>query len=409
MANPEDVKRAKKGKKHWNDWAAQNLGAPVNFSHEDLTGISFASFEFPGSANFNGITISGPADFHEATFFGDAYFGEARFTGLAHFGGATFLGGGFFHKAKFSRIASFRESKFSGQSDPTDHASFSGVTFSDDADFTGARFSMWTHFEESKFSSRASFMGATFLDVADFSRGNFSHEISFHNASFEKLANFSDCTFDGQADFQVKSIADAPRFHGVSVHKGIQFGNDGNFFTDFVKNGDERSYQALRLSMGQQQARTEEAAFAALELKARRYRLKSEAKKKKLGWQRFLSWAERCGYWLWEKCSKSGRGFLRPLTGYLLSWGAFTASYVLPCRGWRGDWWAGIHYAFLKQFPFAAAFRGGTNHFSNLEQALFAAAPPPGWVTALNSAQSLFALTLIFLMGLGIRHKFRLR
>ena len=409
MPNQDDIDLAVQGVEAWNEWAQRCPLSSVDFSDADLTGISFAGFQFPGRANFHGITFSGPAIFRETRFSGDVSFSEAIFSSSALFDGSKFFGEVFFHGTEFLGGTSFRGSIFSKGDISTYYAYFSGAKFTYYTDFDEANFITRANFDGAEFFGRASFIGIKFLDVADFIGVKFSRGSSFHNASFEGRANFSDCNFDGQTDFRVKSFAEAPRFPGISARQGIQFGNIDDFFADFVKNGDEGSYRALKLSMGQQQARTEETAFAALELKARRYRLKSEAKKKKLGWQRFLSWAERCGYWLWEKCSKSGRGFLRPLTGYLLSWGAFTASYVLPCQGWRGDWWAGIHYAFLKQFPFAAAFRGGTNHFSNLEQALFAAPHPPGWVTALNSAQSLFALTLIFLMGLGIRHKFRLR
>lgn len=126
-----------------------------------------------------------------------------------------------------------------------------------------------------------------------------------------------------------------------------------------------------------------------------------------------MSWAERCGYWLWDKLSDSGRSFFRPFAGYLISGFVFTAFYVLLCQIWFGDWWTslrhGIRYSFLKQFPFAAAFRGGSDRIGELEAKLFGASLPPGWVDLLNATQSITALALIFLMGLGIRHKFRLR
>ena len=82
---------------------------------------------------------------------------------------------------------------------------------------------------------------------------------------------------------------------------------------------------------------------------------------------------------------------------------------MLPCQGLFGDWWTGARYAFLKQLPFVAAFRGGPNRIGELETALFGTNFPPGWVDALNSVQAIVALALFFLMGLGIRHKFRLR
>jgi len=360
---------ARQGKDVWNEWAVQNFGAIVDFSNTTLTDISFAEFQFFGRADFTGATFS-----HLANFSRTAFFGSADFT-----------------ETKFSIGALFTEAKFL-----------------DAADFNRASFLLGAFFTGATFSSEASFVESRFFSGAYFSGGSFSLGVCFNKAYFRRQVDFSDRKFNGPTFFRGVTFSQVPLFHGASIHQGTEFENIDDTFTDFQSDGAEQRYRTLKLAMGQQQARTEEAAFAALELKARRYRLMREAKTRPF-WKRIPLWSECLGYWFWEKCSKSGRGFLRPLTSYLLSWGAFTASYVLPCQGWRGDWWAGIHYAFLKQFPFAAAFRGGTNHFSNLEQALFAAAPPPGWVTALNSAQSLIALTLIFLMGLGIRHKFRLR
>ena len=76
------------------------------------------------------------------------------------------------------------------------------------------------------------------------------------------------------------------------------------------------------------------------------------------------------------------------------------------------NWWTGIFYSFLKQFSLVAAFLGNSDRIGALEKELFClkgADLSPWWVEILNSAQSIIALALIFLMGLGIRHKFRLR
>ena len=382
---------ARRGKDAWNAWAAENPGAGVDFSGATLEGISFAEFQFPGSANFARVAFSNEADFTGVTFSKEANFTGARFSAKAYLVRVTFCSSADFAEVEFY-----------------DRAFFTQSTVSAGADFGRAIFYAEADFPKVTFSARADFIEAKFSKSVNFAGGSFTLWVRFDKASFHDKVDFSGWKFNGPAYFHGAFFSRVPIFHGAFIHQGTEFGDIDKTFTDFQSDGAEHRYRTLKLAMGQYQARTEEAAFAALELKARRYLFMQEAKTRPF-WKRIPLWSDCLGYWLWEKCSKSGRGFLRPLTSYLLSWGAFAASYVLPCQGWRGDWWAGIHYAFLKQFPFAAAFRGGTNHFSNLEQALFAAAPPPGWVTALNSAQSLIALTLIFLMGLGIRHKFRLR
>jgi hypothetical protein len=57
MANPADIERAKQGKNVWNAWAEAEIAATrktaVDFSGEQLEGINFSGFEFPGDAWFH--------------------------------------------------------------------------------------------------------------------------------------------------------------------------------------------------------------------------------------------------------------------------------------------------------------------------------------------------------------------
>lgn len=419
----EAIALAQQGKDAWNEWAAQNPGTEVDFSSATLRDISFAGFQFHGQAHFSKATFSGKADFTEAIFSKEAQFNHATFSSVADFTKVIFSSVASFSMAAFHSVADFKMAAFSyvmfRGARFSSLTQFNNATFSQVTDFMEVTFSTITLFAEVAFSDEVYFVGSTFSHDVNFSEskfskevyfsgGSFSHKALFRGVSFDSYVDFSGRKFNGVASFLGTLFSLAPAFHGASIYQGTEFGNIDDNFPDFQSGWAERSYRTLKLAMAQYQARTEEAAFAALELKSRRYRFMWEAKTKPF-WKRIPLWSGCLGYWLWEKFSDSGRSFLRPFALYLAFWGAFAASYVLPCKGWLGNWWAGIHYAFLKQFPFAAAFRGGTNHFANLEQVLFAAAPPPGWVTALTSLQSLIALTLIFLMGLGIRHKFRLR
>ncbi|MDD9852449.1 MAG: pentapeptide repeat-containing protein [Deltaproteobacteria bacterium] len=355
----------------------------------------------------------------------------------AEFSNATFLSGPNLSDAVFHESAFFRYADFKLQ------PNFRGVIFRDTADFYGASF---THGPVD--FSRAKFMGQFSISVYSHERDDkLIPEIHFEGCEFHEKADFSNRVFVDVTDFRLVKFRGFPVFHGTLLHQGIDFGDIDKSFTDFDSDGAEQRYRTLKRAMSDQQARAEEAAFAALELKSRRHRLNKEAKnrpiwKRLLPWISFLPWADRCGYWLWEKCSKSGRSFFRPFGLYVASLIGFAALYVwfptckmippfyvwssigrtnslylfyalfLQIQDWwlQGrDWWLCLRYSFLKQFPFAAAFRGGPNRVSELEKKLFETNLPPGWVDLLNSAQSITALVLIFLMGLGIRHKFRLR
>jgi len=394
---------ARRGKDAWNAWAAENPGARVDFSGATLEGISFAEFQFPGSANFARVTFSNEADFTGVTFSKEANFTGARFSAKAYLSRVTFCSSADFAEVEFY-----------------DRAFFTQSTVSDGADFGRAIFYAEADFPKVTFSARADFIEAKFSKSVNFAGGSFTLWVRFDKASFHDEVDFSGWKFNGPAYFRGAFFSRVPIFHGAFIHQGTEFGDIDKTFTDFQSDEAEHRYRTLKLAMGQYQARPEEAAFAALELKARRYRLKSEAREKKLGWQRFLSWADRCGYSLWDKFSDSGRSFFRPFALYLASLLGSAALYVtLPIRELQPplyvlflqgrDWWLCLRYAFLKQFPFAGAFRGGPNRVSDLEKEIFGAGLPPGWVDSLNSAQSIIAFALIFLMGLGIRHKFRLR
>lgn len=369
MANQADIDRAQQGPEVWNAWAQQNPGASVDFQNMEGSLVSLAGFIFPGEVDFSGsILTSGP-----------------------ELAGSIFDGPAYFRNVKFEFQPNFR-----------------GVKFRDTADFHGASF---THGPVD--FSRAQFMGQFSISVETHERGDKPiPRIHLEGCEFHKRADFSNRVFGGVINFQPVKFRGLPVFYNASIHPGTNFGDIDKSFTDFQSNGAEQSYRTLKIAMGQQQARTEEADFAALELKARRYRLKSEARAKKLGLQRFLSWAERCGYWIWEKFSDSGRSFFRPFALYLAFGCAFAASYVLPCQSWFGDWQTGVRYSFLKQFSFFSALRVSSDRIDALEDELFClngSSLPPGWVDTLDSIQSIITIVLIFVMGLGIRYMFRLR
>lgn len=238
MPNQADIGRAHQGPAIWNNWAAKNPGARVDFTKMGVAGVmgsfpSLAGFIFPGPVDFSGsILKSGPdltgAIFKEAAFFrlveftSQPIFQGAKFCGVADFHGASFIHG----PVEFSRAKFLSKFSISVNADERDdkpilkcHDSILGILFE----------------------------GCEFHEVADFS-----------NRVFGDAANFQSATFHG-----------LPVFHGASLHPGTIFGDIATSFTDLRSPGAEQCYRTLKRAMKQQQADEEAAAFAKLESKAR--------------------------------------------------------------------------------------------------------------------------------------------
>ena len=132
--------------------------------------------------DFVGATFSGNAIFYKATFSGNADFSGAKFSGKAYFVGATFRGVANFHGAKFSGNTNFSEATFSQGS------VFDKAIFSEDVEFRGATFSGETAFTGATFSEVAYFVGTTFDDSAYFMKTKFESILVLVNVTAKESA-----------------------------------------------------------------------------------------------------------------------------------------------------------------------------------------------------------------------------
>jgi hypothetical protein len=299
-------------------------------------------------ANFGGATFTEGADFEGATFTEGANFGGATFTEGADFEGATFTEGAEFGGATF-----------------TEGADFGGATFTKGANFVGATFTTWTNFE-----------GATFTEGAN-----------FINAEMKGETNFSHAVF----------AFEPPRFFGAKLHEGTAWyavtwprpPKDARSAERFVA-----AYERLKLEMDKLKKHGDELDFFARELRSRRVLL---------GFWRGLPFAlygALCGY---------GRYYMRPLAllAILVVLGA------VPIRAHFGGGWS------LSTF-ISHGFGGGAlglsfaNTFSALgfrkdlinPQVLDAL---PGWLRVIAAIQTILGIVLLFLFGLAVRNRFRMK
>ncbi len=174
--------RMQQGKDEWNTWAKQVLAAieqtyPANASEAeklairnqyqiDFSGVkfkenaNFRNFIFPIAVVFSGVAFSGEADFRRAIFSGEANFFQATFSGEARFWGTTFSGRVHFVRATFSGEVTFFEATFSSGGYFL-QATFSGETIS----FFGAQFQQQVLFLDLQFADTAIAVPCDFRQV----------------------------------------------------------------------------------------------------------------------------------------------------------------------------------------------------------------------------------------------------
>jgi uncharacterized protein YjbI with pentapeptide repeats len=339
--------------------------------------VSFQDATFSEIANFQSATFCEPADFQSATFLCDAHFASVNFLSRADFARATINGAHFkdaaFSSAQFdgtiiSRYAYFRCASFSMM------ANFRGAMLPL-AFFEGAK--LWNaNFEHSTFS-RARFDGAIFSGDAQFEHATFQDEAVFVNAQIEGPTSFEGATFRSEP----------PRFFGAKLHEGTVWRqvswppppNDVTAAGQFVD-----AYERLKLEMDRLKKHEDELDFFAREMQSRR--VLSGA----FFGLHIAIYGGLCDY---------GRSFVRPLVWIFLT----VAVGVVLCLPHFG----------LSKYPQAIglslANTFGVFGFRKdfIDPNIVASLPRA--LKVISAVQTLFGVVLLFLFGLAVRNRFRMK
>jgi uncharacterized protein YjbI with pentapeptide repeats len=367
----------------------------------DLSNVTFdrpfyaKGFLIPGRVVFSGA-IFGRADFSGTTFSDDAGFSRATFSDDAVFSGATFSG-----RADFSEVT------------------FSGATFPSQVDFSRATFSGWAVFWNASFS------------LANFRGASFQKETLFVNAQMEGPTSFKDAEFSSTP----------PQFFGAKLHQGTVWRSvhswplprkhkEAESFID--------AYACLKLEMDRLKKHEDELDFFALEFQSRRVMhgdwqpvpelkfsgriipLPLEIPKRTITFRpqklfgrsfalppftikartiRLFRPARGLPIALYGWLSDYGRSYVRPLCGLLITVAA----------GIRFFWW---HFGLSGYFQ--AVGHSFANTFGVLGFRKDLIDPQvltslPGWLKIVTVSQTIAGIALLFLFGLAIRNRFRMK
>jgi uncharacterized protein YjbI with pentapeptide repeats len=381
--------------------------------------VHFSGAVFSDAAAFVSTTFD-RADFGSAAFsdianflgaaFGHADFGTAAFSGKTDFGATVFSGNADFTHAAFSDTASFSHAKFRANADFThaafsDTASFYDTVFSGNADFTHAAFSDTAFFSHAEFSDNADFSSAQFKGNAEFGYVSFGGHADFGYTVFGSIAEFGSTVFRGAATFvngemrNVTSFANVkfarpPAIFGASLHEGTTWRDvtwpappaDPEQAGEYVE-----CYERLKLEMDRLKKYSDESDFLAYELQSRRVLV---------------------GFWgglhiaVYGSLSDYGRSYTRPLL--LL---AVTMLVGIPFSAIH---LVGFWTPLLADLPHMRQAIGVSfaNTFGLFGRPLMKPEillDLPDWLKAVGTIQSILGIVLLFLFGMGIRNRFRMK
>jgi len=389
----------------------------------------FSSAKFSLYADFRSAKFSGEAHFLSAQFFGNASFGSAKFS-LANFSLAKFSGNAHFRSAEFSvanfnsatfsvanfisakfSVADFFSAKFCG------NANFGSTMFSV-ANFNSATFAV-ADFDSAKFFGNAKFSSATFTE-ANFSSGKFS-EADFNSAKFS-VANFSSAKFSGDAkfinaEFTANTVfADArfetavPDFRGAKMHEATEW--HGVSWPSAPRDKDTAqaqvyAYERLKQEMERLKKYEDEQFFFRKELRARRGLISPQFffRKELRARRRLVS--PGFGAWLlnyfYEASSDYGQSIGRPLLWlfvvFVIGSAIFAGTPVSNGTRMTIPGAAGLSFANIFSFlPLTHEFM-----IAEMTVGLSSAAK------IVSVVQSVLGALLLFLLGLALRTRFRMR
>lgn len=440
LSNENAVKLWKEGKDKWNAWVGSNRVADVNFSGVDFTKhldvnskiIDFSGYIFPkgrvdftnanfgkgDSQNINRRIGRTSVSFNDANFEdGDVDFEGAIFgTGIKYFQNVNF-GEGLtsFKKVNFGDGAvTFNRSRFNKGNTDFSYAVFGkggarlmNVDFGDGmANFKGTDFGQ----DQASFSESTFGRGRVFFSHACFN-GNRAHmpgivcngAFSFEAIKGEVTASFRDARFNNSVSLARTSYAGILDLVGTKLEhqlnlNGLSYQLPRKRNKWFLKKSIEE-IDIERLNRLKELAEDSKHHALALKCHADEMRARRWITMGKLGSILDILFSAACNY---------GQSIARPFICWLFSILFFTFPYVSASKFYdisTKDIWELFVFSVANSVPFLTSARlarseGLSNYF--LDEVLMDVVYP------LMMIQGLLSVIFLFLIGLGLRNRFRL-
>lgn len=367
-----------------------NIGPPTipkpNFA--PVNAIDFENINFDRKVCFEDFLFPVNISFNNSEFEDDASFSGAVFLDIANFQYCKFKMETYFWECNFYKYALFIESEF------VYPAEFSQAVFGH------------AMFDQSVFFEPANFSECKFKSDADFSGVKFKKEADFSKVPFRKSANFRNCEFSSTTWFDDAVFAEPPLFQGASMHPDTVWPTSNSAWPSKPSSPKEagiavRAWSSLKWSMSQVQNHDAELDFYARELDAKRI---------------YISPPKKLVLFLYSHFSDYGRSALRALIWWIGTWlTVFSANCWLLLGQIPGDKFE--HVVAVTDFTFGNAFSlGGTYTNPERREALATTVfentdtgQIPWLIDLLSLGHSFASLLFLFLIGLALRNRLRIK
>ena len=355
--------------------------------------------------NFSGHTFDGEVDFSDLVLI-DSCFENAQFDHTADFRNTRFDLSTRFDKAQFRGRAFFDGASFVGTAD------YMGTQFSCGCSFSGASFEA-AYFNDAQFSERGFPSNICPQTLVDFTNVKFMSAVEFREVVFgdiepdyfraiwpERVVDFSGATFASQASFYKATFASAPAFFETTLHEDTNFDSvhwEHGMGTRIRPGYAVRAWERLELMMSQLEKPFDRHRFFRFKM---RYRRQLDSP--------LLCVMNK----MFELICDYGWGVQRAFWWWLGHWGVFslllfanTGLHLTP-----RDYWSCGQAALGIGFANGHAFLGLANDGGYLESSrrLLESNDVFGLLALVGTVQSVLGPTLLFLLLLTIRNRFRL-
>ena len=433
-----------KNRRDWNRWAARALtedqrnrlleirdvyGNPL-FSRTELENPTESEWntiekKFISRIGYVGINITIPNPHHSVRF------DSVEFYRALYFSGFIFPNACVFINTRFRRFSSFENAVF------INYVNYQNSIFDSMVDFTNIKFFNYVDFPNSIFNSNANFSNSVFFQQANINSVCFSGEANFSGAKFSRnnFTSFSETKFDNTTDFLnaelegETSFARAvfkthpPSFHGAKLNEGTAF--DGvawpdppSLPTNPIETDDAEKYKLSDWEW--------ERARGALEYDIKNYqRLKQmmETLKKHEDELEFFAREMACKQVLHRANGETGKAWLLEMYGALSDYGrsvsrptvwmivvlAYSAVMMAAMMRWAPEPQLSLLPSLSEAFHLTYA-----NLLSplNIRKDFFdpeVLKKLPIWVQLISGFQTIAGVFFTFLIGLGLRNRFRMK
>ena len=373
-------------------------GLTLNGSTFNIT-PNFKNAKFIKYSNFENTTFKKSANFHNTRFLKGATFSNNEFSDQADFTSAT-LKSVTFNNVKFNGGACFENTifqgiiKFTGSTEFIKNAHFNGATFSKNSDtrtvstFEETIFRCNAGFHNTKFHSKIYFKEVIFEQEVDFTLAEFNCDFHADHVTYKKLPTLS--SLDGI-------------IHPFSILNSINNFIDSKTTMTEMRSAKVQTYKNTFAALKSKALEIHQDDFVrniwAIELKLKRQDILD---KDKIPVSDFL---EIMASWLYEKTSDFGRSYTRPfgilicliIIGIIVQFLLQFISYPPYLFDWKEGAVTAIEISISNSLLFLLPWSSDNIKYMN------------GCVKTLSLFQSIFSFILFFLIGLGLRNKFKIK